>query len=876
MKIKYMLLALMPLCIASCSEEETYTPDANQQEVRVTAGIGTHSRMVLSDQGEYTKSLWQSGDAISLFTSTQSNLVYSTTLDANSASASFSPSIVANQTEKLQYIEGNTVYACYPNTTATTESNQIVNLPSTEDIDYNNGKLNSFCYAVDNITNGSLNFKFKHLSAFLCLTVTPEMVPVGNSINVTVSTSSNAPLSIGEGDTFDFSTLTATTTHGTNSVKITAHSNDSIWTIYIPVLPQPANADITITVTNSHDELLYTMTKETPASGFQAGNVYKVGTTVSYDVAYLVDGPTFNASIKQLADGSGSIYSNNYSIAKVEFLTEVETLPEQYITVSANNSPVPIYASFNPTDSLLTVFTPAKNIETVDATYMFISLPSLRTIDLDNFKVNETTINMNGMFIGCSALTSLNVSNWNTENVTNINGMFADCSSLTSLDVSNWDTKNVTNMSGAFSSCFVLTSLDVSNWDTKNVTDMKSMFAFCSELTSLDVSRWNTGNVTDMSHMFKSCDALTSIDLSNWNTENVTDMSEMFWNCYALTSLDVSNWDTKNVTKMSGVFGVCSALTSLDVSNWKTEKVQYMNSMFDGCSALTSLDVSNWNTDNVTEIGLMFYGCSALTSLDVSNWNTKNVTDMGGVFSGCSALTSLDVSNWNTAKATYMNAMFSGCSTLTSLDVSNWDLSNVYSIGSMFAECSALKSLDVSNWDTTNMNYIGGIFSGCSALTSLDLSNWNTAKVTEMYTMFENCSALTSLDLSNWDTAKVTEMFSMFENCSALTSLDLSNWNTAKVFRMSGMFSGCSALTSLNLSNWKFYGNINANIENYIAHMFYNCASTSKACKITTTQEAKDFLLARTSDTRMTPDWFIWGDTGNNGSGFEEMPKEEW
>ena len=104
MKIKHILLALMPMCIASCSEEATFAPDASQQEVQVTAGIGTHSRMVLSDHGEYTKSLWQNGDEISLFTSTQSNLVYSTTLNADSASASFTAT-----GESLKYIEGNTV-----------------------------------------------------------------------------------------------------------------------------------------------------------------------------------------------------------------------------------------------------------------------------------------------------------------------------------------------------------------------------------------------------------------------------------------------------------------------------------------------------------------------------------------------------------------------------------------------------------------------------------------------------------------------------------------------------------------------------------------------------------------------------------------------
>lgn len=581
MKFKYMPLALLPLYIASCSEEETFAPVTSQQEVLVTAGVGTHSRMVLSDQGEYTKSFWQNGDEISLFTTTQSNLVYNTTIDANSATASFSPNIMANQTERLQYIEGNTVYACYPNTTATTESNLIVNLPSTKEIDYNNGKLKSFCYAVDSIANGKLNFKFKHLSAFLCLTVTPEMVPVGNSINVTVSTSSNAPLSIGEGDTFDFSTLTATTTHGTNSVKIdTAHSNDSIWTIYIPVLPQPANEDITITVTNSHDELLYTITKATPTSGFQAGNVYKVDTTTSYDVAYLVDGPTFNTSIKQLVSGGSS---DDYLIGRIQFLTDSINLPSNYITVSAEGSQAPIYAYFNQEDSLLTISTTAKRMEIIDASNMFYHLSSLHTINFGNFKINEKTTNMSQMFSCCSSLKSLDIADWNTENVTDMGGVFSVCESLKTIDIATWNTKNVTNMNRMFWCCSSLDTLDVANWNTANVVNMEGLFGHTS-LTTLNVANWNTNKVTDMSVMFQGCSSLTTLDVANWNTNNVINMAAMFSWCPSLETLNIANWNTANVTNMWEMFYGCQSLYMLNINNWTFNQNVYIEVMFHNCA----------------------------------------------------------------------------------------------------------------------------------------------------------------------------------------------------------------------------------------------------------------------------------------------------
>ena len=52
---------------------------------------------------------------------------------------------------------------------------------------------------------------------------------------------------------------------------------------------------------------------------------------------------------------------------------------------------------------------------------------------------------MSYMFYGCSSLTSLNLSNFNTNNVNNMNHMFSYCSSLTSLNLSN--THNVKDMS---------------------------------------------------------------------------------------------------------------------------------------------------------------------------------------------------------------------------------------------------------------------------------------------------------------------------------------------------------------------------------------------------------------------------------------------
>ena len=240
---------------------------------------------------------------------------------------------------------------------------------------------------------------------------------------------------------------------------------------------------------------------------------------------------------------------------------------------------------------------------------------------------------------------------------------FAYCINLQDIEgIRNLNTEKVTNMGGMFLGCKALTSLDVSKFNTQNVTNMNRMFYGCSALTSLDLSNFNTQNVTDMNHIFRGCEALTSLDVSKFNTQNVTNMNGMFYDCKALTSLDVSNFNTQNVTNMISMFCGCQALTSLDMSNFNTQNVTDMTSMFFGCQALISLDMSNFNTQHVTDMGSMFHGCKALTSLDLSNFNTQNVTNMSFMFFDCTSLTTIFCNkDWNVGHNVDDQSMFYNC-----------------------------------------------------------------------------------------------------------------------------------------------------------------------------------------------------------------------
>lgn len=84
---------------------------------------------------------------------------------------------------------------------------------------------------------------------------------------------------------------------------------------------------------------------------------------------------------------------------------------------------------------------------------------------------------MKGMFEGCTSLTSLNLSNFDTSKVIYMGGMFANCSSLVSFDISNFNTQAVQHMEGMFYGTSNLTNYSLPNFDVKSVTTAEAMFA---------------------------------------------------------------------------------------------------------------------------------------------------------------------------------------------------------------------------------------------------------------------------------------------------------------------------------------------------------------------------------------------------------------
>jgi surface protein len=113
-----------------------------------------------------------------------------------------------------------------------------------------------------------------------------------------------------------------------------------------------------------------------------------------------------------------------------------------------------------------------------------------------------------------------------------MSGMFCNCSHLTSIDLSGFDTSNVTNMSSMFYNCQLVLNYDFSSFDTSNVTDMSNMFYFCKNITTMDLSTFTTEKLSNTDKMFYECNSLTTIYVDGVDTQWPANMGQsMFSYC---------------------------------------------------------------------------------------------------------------------------------------------------------------------------------------------------------------------------------------------------------------------------------------------------------------------------------------------------------
>ena len=158
------------------------------------------------------------------------------------------------------------------------------------------------------------------------------------------------------------------------------------------------------------------------------------------------------------------------------------------------------------------------------------------------------------------------------------------------------------NCSFMFYKCAKMIKIDISSFNTINVTDMRSMFGYCTELENIDLSLFNTENVNNMSCMFCHCTKLKKLDLSSFNTKNVKDMDAMFWSCCCLENINFGSFNTESATDMTWMFYDCQKLTNINLSSFRMDNVSSMRSMFYGCNELKEINLSKNTYEKIKKL----------------------------------------------------------------------------------------------------------------------------------------------------------------------------------------------------------------------------------------------------------------------------------
>ena len=373
---------------------------------------------------------------------------------------------------------------------------------------------------------------------------------------------------------------------------------------------------------------------------------------------------------------------------------------------------------------------------------------TITTATFDESFKNYTGLKNTGRwFYYLKALTTINHFDYlNTDNVTDMTCMFLDCSSLVNLDITNLNTANVRDMSGMFYGCSSLTTIDLSNFDMTNVTDTRWMFQDCTNLTTIYCNAdWSLGVVTESEGMFDNCPSLQGavpFSSDNDNDSSFANPTNGYFTgaeAYAVVDKDLQsltfyydfNKSEHESDANKDVFGVVN-------NDWYS----YPDHIFS-----VTIDESMENYHGLTTTSKMFKGLYEVRGeiKGLRYLNTEHVTDMSNMFEGCQNLDSLDLSHFNTSQVTDMRGMFDGCSALETLDLSNFNTSNVTDMADMFNYCMALKSVDLSSFNTSKVEYMAYMFNECESLLSLDLTNFDMRNVTEAEAMFAICEDLTTI-----------------------------------------------------------------------------------------------------------------------------------
>ena len=459
-----------------------------------------------------------------------------------------------------------------------------------------------------------------------------------------------------------------------------------------------------------------------------------------------------------------------------------------------------------------------------DCQELFSENDYIINVDLTSFNTRNVTT-MEKMFYKCKNLKSVNLSNLNAENLKDISEMFYGCNNLTNVNLSSFNIINVTDMKYMFSHSG-LKKINLNFINTHNLKNIAGLFSYCENLEFVDFSSFNTKNVTNMSELFEGCLKLSNIDLSYLNTEKTKNMKSFFAKTN-IKDINLSLLDVKNVENMEYFFAESSNIIINEKNFLNSKNCINMDYMFFKCD-LKNVNFSYIDTRNAESMESFLAECSNIVINEKNFLNSKNCLNMENFFGKCdlsnvnfkyldtrnvekvdyffSESTNININNdspLNLKNCTNLNNLFFKCD-LSNVNFSFLNIRNVEKITNLFIDCKNITIKDKYIFNSKNCNYMERIFSNCD-LKNVNFSFLYTKNVRDIKYFFKDCTNITINKNSFLNLKKCINIENMFYKCD-LVDVNFSYMNLKNVINMNYFFNSCKNIkindkSFMNLNN---------------------------------------------------------------------------
>lgn len=453
---------------------------------------------------------------------------------------------------------------------------------------------------------------------------------------------------------------------------------------------------------------------------------------------------------------------------------------------------------------------------------------------------------MKEVFNNCSAVTSLNLKEWDTSNVTNMSSMFYCCDSLAELDLSSFDTSRATNMGNMFDCCLKLQTVTLGDkfsfngGTTSRLTNLPTPdpayipgadgFWYTADGTRYAPNEipnnvaatyyavkpapcdhayglWDRSNYPYWTRTCSKCGGLQTVEAPQglcelrFQLETDSGMVSLGSDYYPI-SFSEMGWRDFYGIDISKFFDLALSEYNIAVTGWKQYDSNYINSnISDPSNASLFVSFEGFTDDGADYATIVLLGNPVTTAPEAStDWEYTTSGNIITLTKYIGSSTDMVVHNKYMANGKlYSNVEL--CEPPQNTDRPRLPFSDegyeVSSIGP--STITAEEGVRVQN------NRLSYLLAHLNNLTDADLSGLSVSGATSMNCFAYYCTSLANLDVSGYDTSKVTDMTYAFRDCSSLISLDLSSWDLSSLAYATWMFEGCTNLKTIYVKDYTAY-----------------------------------------------------------------------